>query len=56
MEPMNDLLTVFLGFGIFTANSAFHFKQYTTDRAQGWSAGRSGYLFERREAKPAWRK
>jgi hypothetical protein len=69
MEPMNDLLTVFLGFGIFSANSAFHFKQYTTDRAQGWSAGRSGYLseelfgyalarfaFERREAKPAWRK
>jgi len=69
MEPMNDLLTVFLGFGIFTANSAFHFKQYTTDRAPGCSAGRSGYLSEelfgyalarfaflRREAKPAWRK
>ena len=69
MEPMNDLLTVFLGFGIFTANSAFHFKQYTTDRAQGWSAGRTGYLseeqfgyalarfaFERGEVKPAWRK
>jgi hypothetical protein len=69
MEPLNDLLTVFLGFGIFTANSAFYFKQYTTDRAQGWSAGRLGYLseelygyalarfaYERGEAKPAWRK
>lgn len=69
MEPLNDLLTVFLGFGVFTANSAFHFKQYTTDRAQGWSVGRTGYLseelfgyalarfaFERGEAKPAWRK
>ncbi len=69
MEPMNDLLTVFLGFGIFTANAAFRFKQYTTNRSQGWSAGRLGYLseeqygyalarfaFERGEAKPAWRK
>jgi hypothetical protein len=69
MEPMNDLLTVFLGFGIFTANSAFYFKQYTSGRTQGWSAGRLGYLseemfgyalarfaFERGEAKPTWRK
>lgn len=69
MEPMNDLLTVFLGLGIFTANAAFHFKQYTTNRSQGWSAGRLGYLseeqygyalarfaFERGEARPAWRK
>jgi len=69
MERLNDLLTVFLGFGIFTANSAFYFKQYTTDRTQGWSAGRLGYLseelygyalarfaYERGEAKPAWRK
>src|SRR5580658_5143356 len=40
MEPITDLLTVFLGFGIFTANSAFRFKQSTTDRSQGWSAGR----------------
>ena len=46
MEPVTDLLTVFLGFAIFTANSAFRCKQYTTDRSQGWSAGRLGYLFE----------
>jgi hypothetical protein len=69
LEPMTDLLTVFLGFGIFTANAAFRFKQYTTDRAQGWSAGRLGYLseelhgyalarfaLERGEVKPVWRK
>jgi hypothetical protein len=69
MEPMNDLLTVFLGFGIFTANAAFRFKQYTSDRSQGWSARRLGYLseelfgyalarfaLERGEVKPAWRK
>ena len=69
MEPITDLLTVFLGFGIFTANSAFRFKQYTTDRSQGWSAGRLGYLseelfgyalarfaLERGEVKPAWRR
>src|SRR5579863_2187491 len=27
-EPLTDLLTVFLGFGIFNANSAGRFKQY----------------------------
>jgi hypothetical protein len=28
MEPLNDLLTIFLGFGIFTANAAFRFEQH----------------------------
>jgi hypothetical protein len=69
MEPLNDLLTVFLGLGIFTANAAFRFKQYTNNRSQGWSALRLGYLseelfgyalvrfaLERGEVKPAWRK
>ncbi len=68
MEPLNDLLTVFLGFGIFTANSAFRFEQHNTYQSQGWSACRLGYLseelfgyalarfaVERGEAKPAWR-
>lgn len=67
MEPLNDLLTVFLGFGIFTANSAFRFEQHTDYQTQGWSARRLGYLseeqfgyalarfaFERGERKPAW--
>jgi PIN domain nuclease of toxin-antitoxin system len=67
MEPLNDLLTVFLGFGIFTANAAFRFEQHSDNRSQGWSARRLGYLseeqfgyalarfaFERGEEKPAW--
>jgi hypothetical protein len=67
MEPLNDVLTIFMGFGIFTANSAFRFVQYTTNRSQGWSSRRLGYLsepllgyalarfaFERREERPAW--
>jgi hypothetical protein len=67
MEPLNDLLTIFLGFGVFTANSAFQFSQFTNDRSQGWSTRRLGYLsepllgyalarfaYERREEKPGW--
>jgi hypothetical protein len=67
MEPLNDLLTIFLGFGIFTANSAFQFSQYTNNRSQGWSTKRLGYLsepmlgyalarfaYERGEQKPSW--
>lgn len=67
MEPLNDLLTVFLGFGIFTANSAFRFEQHSDSVSQGWSARRLGYLseqqwgyalarfaFERGEGKPQW--
>jgi hypothetical protein len=45
-EPMTDLLTVFLGLGIFTANSARRFKQFQEDRRQGWSMQRLGYLPE----------
>jgi hypothetical protein len=67
MEPLTDLLTVFLGFGIFTANAAFRFEQHQDGRSQGWSARRQGYLseeefgyalarfaYERGEMKPAW--
>jgi hypothetical protein len=67
MEPLRDLLTVFLGLGIFTANSAFRFKQYSNNSTQGWSAKKLGYLseeqygyalaryaFERGETKPPW--
>ena len=66
-EPLTDLLTVFLGLGIFTANSAIRFRQYQDDRKQGWRISRLGYLpeqvfsyalarfaFERGESKPAW--
>jgi hypothetical protein len=67
MEPLNDLLTIFLGFGIFTANAAFRFSQFTNNETQGWSTERLGYLaepmlgyalarfaYERGENKPDW--
>jgi hypothetical protein len=66
-EPMTDLLTVYLGLGIFTANSAGRFKQFQEDRRIGWSMQRLGYLpeevfayalakfvVERNENKIAW--
>lgn len=62
-EFMTDLLTVYLGFGVFTANSAF---QHHSHRS-GWSVSRQGYLSEsmfgyalalyarmRGEAGPSW--
>jgi hypothetical protein len=68
-EPMTDLLTVFLGLGIFTANSAGRFTQFQDNRHQGWSMQRLGYLpeqvfgyalarfgRERGEENPSWAK
>jgi hypothetical protein len=43
-EPLTDLLTVFLGFGIFTANAAAWFRQFQDERHRGWSMQRLGYL------------
>jgi hypothetical protein len=64
-EPLTDLLTVFFGFGIFSANTSFSFRQSDT----GWLTGRQGYLTEemfgyalalfalmRGERNPAWSK
>jgi len=45
-EPLTDLLTVFLGLGIFTANCAGRFRQYQDETRQGWSMQRLGYLPE----------
>jgi hypothetical protein len=69
MEPMTDLATVFLGLGIFTANSAARFQQHDDGHKQGWSTSRLGYLpeplfgyalakfaRERNEWKPEWAK
>lgn len=66
-EPLTDLLTVFYGMGVFTANSVFTFEQWTNTFSQGWRAGRRGYLDEemfgyalamfayvRNEIKPGW--
>jgi len=63
------LLTVFLGFGVFNANSIFQFQQHTNYDRQGWSTRRLGYLSEqqfgyalarfateRGERSPAWAK
>lgn len=45
-EYLTDLLTVFFGLGIFTANSAFQFNQWQDHSHQGWSAARMGYMSE----------
>jgi hypothetical protein len=45
-EYLTDLLTVFLGLGIFTANSAFQFSQWQDNTHHGWSASRLGYMSE----------
>jgi hypothetical protein len=65
MEPLTDLMTVFSGFGILTANAAFIHSSNT----RGWHVSRHGYLSEREfgyalalfawrrgETKPAWTK
>jgi len=68
-EPLTDLLTVFLGMGVFTGNSVFSFRQWTDAFSQGWQTERRGYMSEemfgyalalfawlRGEDKPAWSK
>ncbi len=45
-EPLTDLLTVFFGMGIFTANSAFVFSQFSAGSHQGWSVQTRGYMTE----------
>lgn len=45
-EFATDLATVHAGFGLFGANSAFKFKQFTDFDKQGWSSERAGYLTE----------
>ncbi len=46
-EYTTDLLTVFLGFGLFSTNSAFNFSQHHGAGSQGWQYSRHGYLGER---------
>ena len=43
-EYATDLLSVYLGFGIFACNSAYTFRQYTNFDSQGWESERIGYL------------
>lgn len=66
-EPMTDLVTVFYGLGIFNANAAVVFEQWTNAQYQGWQISSGGYLSEemygyalalfaaiRGETKPDW--
>ena len=43
-EPLTDLLTVFFGLGIFSANSAVRETSWSFGGWSGWSATRQGYL------------
>ena len=47
-EFATDLAVTYFGFGVFGANSAFHFEQYSdlAGGTQGWSTRRQGYLTE----------
>lgn len=45
-EFATDICASFLGFGVFTANSAFNFRQFTSVDSQGWQFSRGGYLTE----------
>lgn len=43
-ELLTDLAVAYSGFGIFGANSAFHFEQHGDAFSQGWRSRGSGYL------------
>lgn len=45
-ELLTDLFAVYLGFGVFLANSAFQFEQSLSFDRQGWAYSRQGYLSE----------
>ncbi len=66
-EPLTDLLTVFLGLGVFSANAVIRERYWDAGNVSGWSMGRQGYLtmpmygyalalfaWVRDEAAPAW--
>jgi hypothetical protein len=68
-EPLAELLTVFLGLGVLTANAAFHDRSWMSDGWDPWEIHRRGYftmpmygyalaLFAtlRHEERPAWAK
>ena len=66
-EELTDLLTVFMGLGIFPANSVVYDSSWTDGQWSGWSVGKRGYLsmdmygyamslytLARDDPKPAW--
>ena len=46
VEHATDCCAAYLGFGVFLANSARHFEQWTDGAWQGWRSSASGYLSE----------
>jgi len=46
LEPLTDLCAVAEGFGVFLANSAFQFSQWSSSDQHGWGFERLGYLSE----------
>lgn len=46
-EFATDLMTVYLGFGVFGANRAFNFSQFGDSVSMGWQTSGQGYLSER---------
>lgn len=45
-EMFTDLTAIYLGYGIFTANTRFEFSQFQNADTQGWQAQGAGYLPE----------
>lgn len=45
-ELFTDLTAIFLGYGVFLANTRFEFSQFTNSDTQGWQAQGAGYLPE----------
>lgn len=43
-ELLTDLVVAYSGFGLFGANSSFHFEQHGDAFSQGWRSRSSGYL------------
>ncbi len=43
-ELLTDLLTVYFGLGVFTANSVIRERTWSDGRVSGWSVGRQGYM------------
>lgn len=66
-EPLTDLLTVFKGMGVFSANATIRDRAWTSGTLAGWQTRRLGYLdqrtfgyalarfaWTRNEANPPW--
>lgn len=45
-EMFTDLTAIYLGYGVFTANTRFEFSQFQNADTQGWRASGAGYLPE----------